>query len=73
MQANMAFTYVKEKFGEEDGPLKYITELIIDKNKSMAPEDWKGGLDIDKKPVPPDLEYDESEEFRVNDWKLNNK
>ena len=48
-----------------DGPLNRMRELM-DKNKATAPDDWRGGFDWDKKPVPPEDFYnerlDESEE-----------
>ena len=39
-----------------DGPTQYIINLI-EKNKVMAPEDYANAFDLDKKPVPPDIEY----------------
>ena len=29
----------------------------IEKAKVMAPEDWANAFNMDKKPVPPDIEY----------------
>jgi hypothetical protein len=30
---------------------------IIEKGKVQAPEDWANAYDLDKKPVPPEIEY----------------
>lgn len=39
-----------------DGPTNYMTHLI-EKNKVVAPDDWANAWDMDKKPVPPEIEY----------------
>lgn len=30
---------------------------LIEKNKVVPPEDWANAYDMDKKPVPPEIEY----------------
>lgn len=30
---------------------------LIEKSKVVAPEDWANAFDMDKKPVPPEIEY----------------
>jgi hypothetical protein len=42
---------------KSDGPLNYMIKLM-EKTKSMPPEDWQGAFNWDFKPVPPEFDMD---------------
>jgi len=42
---------------KDDGPLVHMLTLM-EKSKSMPPEEWNGGYNWDTKPIPPEIEFD---------------
>lgn len=56
VQAQMAWQMCSDQF-KSDGPLAYMLS-IMEKTKAMAPENWNGGMNMDLKPEPPEVEYD---------------
>lgn len=62
LSALMTFQQAKEQIGDinKDGPLKYMIEMI-EKNGTQKPDDWKNGFEIDKKPVPPEVLYEDDD------------
>ena len=40
----------------QDGPTQYMIR-IIEKAKVTSPDDWTNAYDLDRKPIPPDIEY----------------
>ena len=45
---------------KSDPAMEYFN-TFMEKHKAMAPEDWKGGWDHDKKLEPPEIEFEDSE------------
>jgi hypothetical protein len=49
-----------------DGPSKWLMSYL-EKNKMMAPEDWRGVRDIDKKLEPPMIDFMNKDEDEWNE------
>jgi hypothetical protein len=55
----MAFKMASDQV-KYDAPLEYFN-TFMEKHKAMAPEDFKGAWDHDKKLEPPEIEYDDDD------------